>query len=272
MQTQWPEKNAHALTYPVEGPGAQSTAGIGEPSLQGIGKPPPAPAVAAVPSVFPSMPAMDETPPAGAAQGCACPAFSLSRSARTVLPTTLQSAADGKTYRIDPCFRTVLACIKRMCDPDADDLQKLLYLARRFFLAHPPADLDRLFAAFVTGGQSGESEPPLLDFELDAGAIYASFLQQYGIDLLSAELHWLAFRELLAGLTENTPLGVRIRLRALPDERVAPEDRALVRRLKEKIAIVPKTGKAEQALLDELNRRLATGENPADVLEKLREV
>lgn len=206
------------------------------------------------------------------ASACACPAFSLSLPRQTVLPTALTSAADGLAYPIDADYRTVLACLKRLDNPNADDLQKLLYLAKRFYLSHPPKDPAVLFAGFVTGGQSGSDEPPLMDFELDAGAIYASFRQQYGIDLLTAELHWVEFRELLAGLMENTPLGARIRLRALPEERVAPEDRALVRRLREKIAIAPKIGKAEQALLDELNRRLAAGENPADVLEKLREV
>jgi hypothetical protein len=111
-----------------------------------------------------------------------------------------------------------------------------------------------------------------LDFERDAGALYASFRQQYGVDLLRTSLHWFEFRELLAGLTEATPFGARVRLRALDESRIAPEDRPAVRRMKEKIAILPRVSRAEQALLDELNRRLAAGENPGDVLEKLKEV
>lgn len=201
------------------------------------------------------------------------PTFSLSFAVARTLPTALTSAADGRLYPIDPDFRTVLACLRKLADPDAPEIEKLVYLAGRFFLRHPPSDMDRLFAAFVTGGSQGETgEPPMLDFELDAGAIYASFRQQYGINLLQESLHWVEFRELLAGLTEDTPFGVRVRLRGLDETRVPPEDRVALRRMKEKFAIAPRVGRAEQALLAELNRRLAAGEDPIEIIQKLQEV
>jgi hypothetical protein len=185
----------------------------------------------------------------------------------------LVSEADGMAYRIDPDFRAVLACLRRLTDPDRTELDKRVYLGRRFFLNHPPEDLDRVFHAFVTGDVKADAaEPALMDFELDAGAIYASFLQQYRIDLLRENMHWIIFRELLAGLGEQTALGVRIRLRALDESAVAPEDRARVRRIKEQLALPATMGKAERALLDELNRKLAAGENPGDIIAKLQEV
>jgi len=185
----------------------------------------------------------------------------------------LVSPADGKAYLIDPDFRTVLACLRRLDDPDCSNLDKLLYLAKRFFLNRPPPDPDRLFAAFVTGGEADAADgPPLVDFERDAGVLYASFRQQYGIDLLRASLHWFEFRELLAGLNEFTPFGARVRLRALDESRVPPEDRPQLRRLKEKVAVLPRVSRAERALLEELNQRLAAGENPGDVLARLREI
>lgn len=204
--------------------------------------------------------------------GRAMPPFSLARSPQAALPTALQSGADGRRYPIDPCFRTVLMCLKRLSDPDLPALLKLLYLAKRFFLGHPPADMAALFTAFVTGGAAPEDGPALLDFEVDAGAIYASFRMQYGIDLLAEELHWLLFRELLAGLGENTPLGARARLRAMPETAVPPEERARLRRLKAGVALARRPGQAEQALLAELDRRLAAGEDPADVIRQLQEV
>jgi len=201
------------------------------------------------------------------------PAFSLSRAPSLCLPVALTSVLDGKLYPIDPDFRTVLACLRVMGDPDRTDLDKLLYLAVRFFLRHPPPDQDQLFAQFATGGRlCGADEPPLIDFETDAGAIYASFRQQYGLNLLRESLHWLEFRELLSGLTEATPLGAHIRLRTLEENRVAPEDRAALRRMKQKVAITPRAGRQEQALLDELNRRLAAGEDPSDIVRQLQEV
>ena len=44
------------------------------------------------------------------------------------------------------------------------------------------------------------------DIKHDAGAIYASFMQAYGIDLIEQQgkLHWLKFKALLSGLSENT--------------------------------------------------------------------
>jgi len=44
------------------------------------------------------------------------------------------------------------------------------------------------------------------DIKHDASAIYASFMQAYGIDLIEQQgkLHWLKFKALLSGLPENT--------------------------------------------------------------------
>ena len=48
------------------------------------------------------------------------------------------------------------------------------------------------------------------DFEIDAEAIYTSFLQTYGIDLLAENLHWWIFRALLLGLPDETPFKQRV--------------------------------------------------------------
>ncbi len=195
--------------------------------------------------------------------------FSLSRPAGQVLPVALVSAADGEAYPIDPDFRTVLACLRRLSDPALDALAKLVYLGRRFYRGKPPRDMAALFTAFVAGGGQAGDGPPLIDFEQDAGAVYASFRMQYGIDLLHETLHWFAFRELLAGLGENTPLGLRVRVRAMPERDLPPEERAQLRKLRERFAIAPRADGAEQALVAELDRRLAAGEDPAEVLQKL---
>lgn len=41
---------------------------------------------------------------------------------------------------------------------------------------------------------------PILFYEYDGDYIYAAFLQQYGIDLLEANMHWHKFKALLNGL------------------------------------------------------------------------
>ena len=42
---------------------------------------------------------------------------------------------------------------------------------------------------------------PVLYFEYDGDYIYSAFMQQYGIDLLNADIHWHKFKALLNGLS-----------------------------------------------------------------------
>ncbi|WP_251846032.1 Gp15 family bacteriophage protein [Enterococcus faecium] len=55
--------------------------------------------------------------------------------------------------------------------------------------------------------ESGDTVPEkLYSYSQDAGAIYASFFADYGIDLLTqrGKMHYLTFKALLAGLSEKT--------------------------------------------------------------------
>lgn len=55
------------------------------------------------------------------------------------------------------------------------------------------------------------------DFELDAEYIYASFLQDYGMDLVreQGKLHWKQFVALFQGLTSKTKIKEVMRIRAM---------------------------------------------------------
>lgn len=198
--------------------------------------------------------------------------FTLSRKVENILVKTLKSS-DGMEYPIDASFRNVLACLRVLSDPDRSELDKSLFLSVRFFLKHPPADMQELFSGFVNGEDSGaESEEPLLDFEIDAAAIYASFRQQYGIDLLHDDLHWVEFRTLLAGLTENTVFGNRVKIRATDESDMDEKTRSKFHKVKDMVAIKQKESQREKELRAELNRRLEAGENPVEVLNALKEV
>lgn len=67
--------------------------------------------------------------------------------------------------------------------------------------------------------QGNNAELPVMDFAQDAGAIRASFLQAYGIDLDRSNLSFFDFRELIEGLPDNTIFAriVDIRRRPLPE-------------------------------------------------------
>lgn len=76
------------------------------------------------------------------------------------------------------------------------------------------------------GGKSGGKEKRVFSFEEDAGYIYAAFLAQYNIDLLSVPyMHWYVFCALLNGLEENSRLMKIIALRSVNTAEIADKNR-----------------------------------------------
>lgn len=53
-------------------------------------------------------------------------------------------------------------------------------------------------------GEEMPKDDVYYDFAYDAEYIYAAFMQQYGIDLTSAKMHWWKFKALFRGLTDQT--------------------------------------------------------------------
>lgn len=197
--------------------------------------------------------------------------ISLSRKPEEVLPQSVR--ADGIDYKINPDFRTVLACLRVLSDPDRQELHKVLYIVRHFFCGETPPDMVRLFAEFISDGETPDGDgEQLMDFELDAGAIYASFRQQYGINLLTDTLHWYEFRAMLQGLGEDTPFGQRVRIRGMNPDDVPEKERSKLRKLKDTLSIKPKMTKEEAELRAELDRRLEAGEDPTDIIKSLQGV
>ena len=69
----------------------------------------------------------------------------------------------------------------------------------------PPELLPRL--------QESGSGGKVVDYIIDADYIYAAFLEQYGIDLISSDMHWYKFQALFKGLHEtklNEIIGYRL--------------------------------------------------------------
>lgn len=64
--------------------------------------------------------------------------------------------------------------------------------------------------------------------------IYAGFFQQYGLDLLTADLHWWQFKALLSGLSENTAFMQIMHYRSVNIAEVKnPKEKKFYRRMKE---------------------------------------
>jgi len=85
------------------------------------------------------------------------------------------------------------------------------------------------------------------DFEVDADALYTSFRQAYGIDLLEEDLHWWAFRELMLGLPEDTPFRQRVYYRVGSTEGMSRKQKKQFEARREKYAL-PERGRVDHRL------------------------
>jgi len=70
---------------------------------------------------------------------------------------------------------------------------------------------------YVACGESRDEDDKdaerVFDYNIDHGRIFAAFLQTYGIDLRTTEMHWWTFCELLNALPEETKLVQYVQLR-----------------------------------------------------------
>lgn len=67
------------------------------------------------------------------------------------------------------------------------------------------------------GEERTQPKPKEFDFKVDAERIYASFMMDYGIDLMEerGKMHWKKFIALLGGLSERTPFMQVVNIRTM---------------------------------------------------------
>lgn len=108
-------------------------------------------------------------------------------------------------------FRTVLRCQKILQDAGRelteDEMTRLLRLFYGQYTWYTEEHFDKMLWFFSCGREperkhfprkiAGINSKQAFDFEVDADLIYAAFIQQYGIDLQTEEMHWWKFMILL---------------------------------------------------------------------------
>lgn len=133
----------------------------------------------------------------------------------------------GKTYPLDLSFDNVLRYYELLDDETYSDAEKIITAFEMFFGQKPTdEDTDLVVQGFEdvtkfislkpygddedsSEGQDGQTVTnprKFYSFKQDAEAIYASFIEQYGIDLIDEQgkLHWDKFKALFQGLGPNT--------------------------------------------------------------------
>jgi hypothetical protein len=174
----------------------------------------------------------------------------------------------GKIYALNLAFDAVLRAVEALND-DCFTIAEKIVLMTDILIVNPPEGLAEkseilreiyagLFDKKQKGGQNNEKT---VDFKQDAPYIYASFLTDYGIDLLKVqgELDWRKFIALFQGLSERTimrqVISIRTRKIPKPNERNA-EEIAELKRLKASCALEP-SEKEKQAAIDRYNKQEA---------------
>ena len=135
---------------------------------------------------------------------------------------------------VNPAFDIVLEIQKLYKEPDLNEFEKMeqaLYMLvknnwnlKLFSLPEKMALLSEICKRFIAvkkRPQMKSSPVPILDFEEDGDYIYASFMQDYHIDLIDEQgkLPWKKFLYLFNGLSAETKIKqvMRIRDMELPE-------------------------------------------------------
>ena len=134
---------------------------------------------------------------------------------------TQSIAYQGREYPIDLSYDNVLRFYQLLDDVGFDEGEKIIAAFHIFFDDEVPDDPEFLMNVFQLLGEYVSASPyggdtvdlqdnkaPIryFSFQQDAPAIYASFMDQYGIDLIEEQgkLHWDKFKALLDGLGPDT--------------------------------------------------------------------
>lgn len=174
---------------------------------------------------------------------------------------------DGTEYPLKTDFRTWIRFSNVMTSnlPITQKLSKCLVLI--FAGNKLPPTLDcatELLLKFYNGssiksdadkGSEGGNQKRLYDYEYDAEAIYASFMQYYKIDLTTADLHWWQFKALFSSLGEGTKMFEIMQYRAVNLKKIKDKERRSFYAKMKKLYALPDNRsqeEKEQAIADAL--------------------
>lgn len=148
---------------------------------------------------------------------------------------------NGERFAIHADFRNILRIFAMMKDANISDLKKIYKLREWFFASDKPvesSEMIQVFGEFINPEKTANhnqngNNPDTSDikaerqfcYDFDGEEIYASFLSEYKIDLVSCEfLHWYQFKIMLFNLSEASAFKKKIALRFLDLNRISREE------------------------------------------------
>lgn len=151
----------------------------------------------------------------------------------------------GKLYNVDFAFDTVINYFNLIEDKELTNEDKIYGAIGLFFDSSKDipdiedidfynfainevnkAINDYPYGKHVKQASAASPYVKYVDYDRDAGAIYAGFLQQYGIDLTKerGKLQWNQFHALFDGLSEKTQIMRIIEIRKKPLSKIDKDD------------------------------------------------
>ncbi|WBL16451.1 Gp15 family bacteriophage protein [Sutcliffiella sp. NC1] len=184
---------------------------------------------------------------------------------------------EGDYYPINLFFDVVLRFFDLMDDEEFFDSDKieiafkmLVGTEKDFEFETKYKAVQAIVTSLIIGVENKQKKSPgessdkkiYYDLKQDAEYIYASFMQEYGIDLIDQQgsLRWEKFKALLSGMRDTTKFKeiVGIRAAKLPTGKGTEEERKRLKELKEMYAL-NKDQKSREEELDYMFNKLAGG-------------
>lgn len=162
------------------------------------------------------------------------------------LPDSLWIA--GEEYPINSNFRASIAFELTMTSTKLSDQEKALRAVGIYFPWKVPSHSEEMMEAIMDFYCCGEkpasatkkapTSKRIYSFRHDYSYICAAFLEQYGIDLTEASLHWWKFRSLFRSLSESTLFAKIMGWRsATIDANMSPQEKKRLKELKTAYAL-----------------------------------
>lgn len=192
------------------------------------------------------------------------------------LPSSVE--IDGKDYIIRADFRTSILFGLLMQDSELDDEEKYDAALGLYYPVYPHDEEQAIEAIcwFYRCGREPhdvytngtESAKHVYSMEYDSLYIYAAFMQQYHIDLTTADLHWWQFKGLFDTLSDQTEFVKIMGYRSVEiSSKMTAEQQKFYRTMKRRYALPDEMSQSEQQKLDAIEQALMTGGDVQAILE-----
>jgi hypothetical protein len=161
----------------------------------------------------------------------------------SILTDKLPCTLCGVDFNCD--FKTMLKFFDVQESNESDEIKGAKINALLFPKCAPnDPELGTELRDFISmGEENNETSEKVFDFKIDAGRIFASFMQAYRIDLNKDNLHWWIFMELFKALPDDTIIRkiIDIRTRKI-DPKSSAKDQAEIMRMKNRYSLSKESG------------------------------